>query len=240
MLTCETTSLETAVVVRVAGVLTPANAATVSAALGKALVNHPPVVVVDLDELELVDDAVLTMFAAFARSAADWPGCPVLISAADIEVREALERLGVDRSTPVFVDLAEALQEAGGIPAPRRYHHRLPPTPGAPGLARQAVRGACARWGLSEPVEAAELIVTELVSNAVKHAGGASELLISLRKRFLHLSVRDGGDGLPVRTPPNPGTVEGGRGLLLIEAMASGWGVVPLAEGKVVWATMRR
>ncbi|MFC6612593.1 STAS domain-containing protein [Amorphoplanes digitatis] len=147
MLTCETTSLETAVVVRVAGVLTPANAATVSAALGKALVNHPPVVVVDLDELELVDDAVLTMFAAFARSAADWPGCPVLISAADIEVREALERLGVDRSTPVFVDLAEALQEAGGIPAPRRYHHRLPPTPGAPGLARQAVRGACARWG---------------------------------------------------------------------------------------------
>ncbi|MFC6612594.1 ATP-binding protein [Amorphoplanes digitatis] len=82
--------------------------------------------------------------------------------------------------------------------------------------------------------------MTELVSNAVKHAGGASELLISLRKRFLHLSVRDGGDGLPVRTPPNPGTVEGGRGLLLIEAMASGWGVVPLAEGKVVWATMRR
>jgi anti-sigma regulatory factor (Ser/Thr protein kinase) len=82
-------------------------------------------------------------------------------------------------------------------------------------------------------------VVTELVSNAVRHAGGDLELMIALREHFLHVSVRDDSPDQPRRILADPGTGEGGRGLILLDAVATNWGSMPVPQGKVVWATLR-
>jgi anti-sigma regulatory factor (Ser/Thr protein kinase) len=155
-------------------------------------------------------------------------------------LREALSRLGVDHVVPVFADVTAALAHARAVPPPRRYRHRLPATHGVAAFAREVVRHACAQWALEKAAAPAEMIVTELVGNAVRHAGGATELLLTLRDPYLHLSVRDHSHTEPVRKLPDPDTGEGGRGLLLVDAVAAGWGVVQVDDGKIVWATVRR
>src|SRR5205814_209534 len=81
---------------------------------------------------------------------------------------------------------------------------------------------ACQDWRL--PIELsddAEVVATELVSNAVRHAGDDDLVLsVALGRRFLHLSVRDGSAAPPIRLIPDPYN-GGGRGLIPIDALAS-------------------
>jgi hypothetical protein len=73
----------------------------------------------------------------------------------------------------------------------------------------------------------------------VRYAGGDLQLAVVLGPRFLHLSVRDGSPVPPVQTRPDLGTGPGGRGLILVGALAARWGSTPTADGKVVWATLK-
>jgi anti-sigma regulatory factor (Ser/Thr protein kinase) len=95
-------------------------------------------------------------------------------------------------------------------------------------------------WEQQPLTDDAELIITELVSNAVRHVGGQLDLMVALRERFLHLSVRDTSPVTPRLTLPDPDTGAGGRGLLLVDCVAAGWGSIVGPGGKVVWATVRR
>jgi anti-anti-sigma regulatory factor len=239
MLTCEVQSATPTGRVRLAGALSLATAVDARTALHKVLAAHPRAVVVELSDVTIVDDVALTLFAAFARTAAEWPGCPVLLCAAPPSIRHELDRMAVSRVTPVFADLTSALAAAESVRAARRYRRPMPDSPTATALARRMVREACAAWQLLGLVADAELIVTELVANAIRHAWAPVEVLITLRERYVHLSVRDGSPVRPVRRLPDPDSGEGGRGLLLIDAVATGWGATEIAEGKVVWATLR-
>jgi signal transduction histidine kinase len=58
---------------------------------------------------------------------------------------------------------------------------------------------ACLRWGFGDQVGPARVVVTEPVSNAVRHAATTMTLRVSRRGRWLLLAVEDGGPGLPVR-----------------------------------------
>jgi anti-sigma regulatory factor (Ser/Thr protein kinase) len=76
-----------------------------------------------------------------------------------------------------------------------------------------------------------ELLISELVTNAVRHSG-SDEVRVSIRRGDpLRVLVSDQGDGMPLVTEREIG----GWGLRLVEALSIGWGVVPLATGKVVW-----
>ncbi|HVS69325.1 MAG TPA: ATP-binding protein [Mycobacteriales bacterium] len=85
----------------------------------------------------------------------------------------------------------------------------------------------------------AELVVTELVTNAVLH--GAPPICFRLhgRRDRVRVEVVDGGRAVPVR---GRGTTEGmtGRGLAVIESLANSWGVEPADDGKLVWAELGR
>ncbi len=116
----------------------------------------------------------------------------------------------------------------------------LPPTPAGSAYARDLVNRACTAWQLPHLRDDAELIVTELVSNAVQHTTSERiDLAAIFRDRFLHLSVRDGSRHRPSYRLPDVDTGEGGRGLLLLDALCAGWGSTLLADGKIVWATVR-
>jgi anti-sigma regulatory factor (Ser/Thr protein kinase)/anti-anti-sigma regulatory factor len=238
-LRCITEYTNPVAVIRFAGGLDLHGAVDVRSALHKALAGQPLAIVADLTEMTVVDDTALLVFRTFARTAAQWPGCPVLLCVPDPVLHEHLERLAMDRVAQLHASRRDALAAAEAVPASAQSSQRLPAGVASAVVARQAVRDACAAWQLRPLVDDAELVVTELVSNAVRHAGGDMDLVIALRGGYLWLSVRDGSAELPCRVMPDPETGEGGRGLILLDAVAADWGTTAVPEGKIVWATLR-
>ncbi len=87
------------------------------------------------------------------------------------------------------------------------------------------------------PVEvraAALLLVSELSSNAVRHARTPFVLSAELRGGCLHVEVEDGSDELPVVVRPHVDAF-GGRGMFLVDGMSSRWDAEHTEEGKRVW-----
>lgn len=89
-----------------------------------------------------------------------------------------------------------------------------------------------------ELVEDAQLLVSEIVSNAFRHGRPDVTLRVRLDPPSIGVDVTDTGPGLPVLPdePPTPTGVSG-RGLLIVDALASAWGVYPAQPppGKAVW-----
>ena len=116
-------------------------------------------------------------------------------------------------------------------PAPMR----LQPTPAAAALARRHVAAACHGRLTPEAEEAARLLVSELVTNCVRHAHTAITLVIDCDDARIAVAVGDDADGVPVVREPDEHAL-GGRGLQLVDAMAGEWGVQRRPDGgKVVW-----
>src|SRR6185295_14723956 len=113
-LTCVREASAPVVVFRLAGTLNVGSAATVRSALRKALVEGPSALLVDLGATRVADPLALTVFAAFAHTAAGWPGCPVMVCASNDPVRAELHRMAIDRAVPVYVDRAGCARRRGG------------------------------------------------------------------------------------------------------------------------------
>ncbi|MEU5836466.1 SpoIIE family protein phosphatase [Streptomyces diacarni] len=99
--------------------------------------------------------------------------------------------------------------------------------------ARRLARRALARWGLEELSDAVELLVSEIVTNAVRYAERPITLRL-LRTDTLRCEVGDDVPQLP-RLRQARATDEGGRGLYLVNRLARRWGATRLSTGKVVW-----
>ncbi len=113
----------------------------------------------------------------------------------------------------------------------------FPEEPGAPGRARRRLIGGLRRWGLpDDTVDDAALIISELASNAVRHAGSPFKLSAQLDAATLRLAVEDA--CALVGAVPLAGICEPLHGLGVIDAISSDWGVEATVGGKVVWATL--
>ncbi|MEU7282544.1 SpoIIE family protein phosphatase [Streptomyces sp. NPDC045431] len=109
----------------------------------------------------------------------------------------------------------------------------LEPEDAAPGRARRLARRALARWDLEELSDSVELLVSEVVTNAVRYAERPVTLRL-LRTDVLRCEVGDDSPQLP-RQRRARDTDEGGRGLFLVNRLARRWGATRLSTGKVVW-----
>jgi signal transduction histidine kinase len=139
----------------------------------------------------------------------------------------------------VYPDVFTALARAdGGRTAGPRIRLPLQPTSSAAATARKMMDEACGQWGVAPLRDTARLIVTELVSNAVRHAATALEVSLACADDAVHISVRDYSRTMPHRGEPVPPTVEGGRGLLVVDLMSRAWGTTATHDGKVVWASL--
>lgn len=106
-------------------------------------------------------------------------------------------------------------------------------------LARRATHDTLASWGLDHLEETATLLVSELVSNAVRHARTSMVLELALEAcgSWLRMEVADADPHPPL--PRTPAALdESGFGFVLIEALADKWGVRETATGKGVWAEL--
>jgi anti-sigma regulatory factor (Ser/Thr protein kinase) len=118
-----------------------------------------------------------------------------------------------------------------------RLRLSLPPNKNAPGLARNFV----VDHGSALPDDVmndAELLVSELVSNAVLHGSPAITLCVDVDPPRIEVGVRDEGKALPTpAVEPPPPSLPRGRGLVIVDRLANSWGVTPTdpPPGKTVW-----
>ena len=111
----------------------------------------------------------------------------------------------------------------------------MPADPAAVGRGpRRSASRQLARWGLDELAFTTELVLSELVTNAIRY-GTAPIRLRLLRDRTLICEVSDGSSTSPhLRYAAT--TDEGGRGLFLVAQLTERWGTRYTPEGKVIWA----
>ncbi|MBM0232597.1 STAS domain-containing protein [Micromonospora sp. STR1_7] len=235
-ITCEVRDTAPVAVVRLTGELDLRTMRSVHQALDVALAAQPDALVVDLAEVTVRDRLALSVFAATARRAEEWPAVPVVLCAPSPAAARWLAETTTCRVVPVLPDCAEATRVAGETSAPR-LRARLEPVAGACRRARELVVDACARWNLPDAAGPAALVLSELVGNVVRHAGTPMQVTVTLRRPYLHLAVVDGS-----RAAVEPGGAdlhaEGGRGLLLVRELTQRWGSVPAGQGKAVWAML--
>ncbi|MEU8657365.1 ATP-binding protein [Actinoplanes philippinensis] len=112
-------------------------------------------------------------------------------------------------------------------------HLDVPLDRGAPAAARRAVTAVLGGWGFrnADWLDAAAVVVSELVTNAVRHGGGCVALHLEAHDERVIVSVADGSSVVPRRRAPDG---DGGRGIALIEALAEAWTVENYRGGKRV------
>ena len=110
----------------------------------------------------------------------------------------------------------------------------LPSDPAVVADARKNAGRQLAEWGLEPLAFTTELVVSELVTNAIRYATGPIRLRL-IKERSLICEVLDGGASAPHLRHPRA-TDEGGRGLLLVSQFTQRWGTRFAPEGKVIWA----
>jgi anti-sigma regulatory factor (Ser/Thr protein kinase) len=133
---------------------------------------------------------------------------------------------------------APARSLARGADEPRHARRvTLPLAPRSASLARQEMRDALTSWGLEWLKDTAVLLTSELVGNVVRHArsgGSELELWVADAGAFLRIEVTDADPHPP--QPRLPAELdESGFGLVLVEALATKWGVGQASAGKTVW-----
>jgi len=218
-----------------------------AAALRKCLAEHPEALIVDLTDL--TDPQALsanTWMTAQNSAAAMEPQVQMaLCIPPTLPLADRMQRLGARLYLPVYAKVRQArVAIASRLPMTERVVRKLEPGPEAPSIARNLVGDACLAWELPKLLHPSRLVMSELVTNAVEHAGTDMTVVVSLRGRGISLSVSD-----EVATMPQPIKIsrprrglpldERGRGLRTVTATATAWGTLPTRTGKVVWASLQ-
>jgi CheY-like chemotaxis protein/anti-sigma regulatory factor (Ser/Thr protein kinase) len=202
-------------------------------AVRQAEEQQPDVVVLDLGLPDLAGRDVLTkIHAATPRSKV------VVFSGgeSDTWVRDRVEGYVLkDVQIDYLVDLLQSVARDGA-----EASLELACEAGDVRLARRFVAEKVREWGLESLLDDALLVTSELAANAITHAGSACRIKLSLSAAALRIDVIDSGAGTPEPQPPSA-TEEHGRGLHLVAAMTTAWGLdVMPGDRKVVWAEFAR
>jgi anti-sigma regulatory factor (Ser/Thr protein kinase) len=132
-------------------------------------------------------------------------------------------------------DIAVLIAKLRRIPEDHRIAFELESELSAVRHARMLIRDPLKRWGLEDLIDASELLVSELVTNAIKYANNGEVLLrLILEPDSLVCEVHDSSPALP-RVLQVDKDAENGRGLHVVSQMATRWGARRTATGKVVW-----
>jgi anti-sigma regulatory factor (Ser/Thr protein kinase) len=160
--------------------------------------------------------------------------CSAPVRSADELCDRVLHVLREDGDHDDDTALLAVLLDAADADAQPPLLLELGASPESAGTARDAL---CEMLGedAGEPAELACLLLTELVANAVRYAGGQILVRAGVRADLLLVEVRDTSERMPVLVANPRHDAEGGRGMLLVDRLADRWGAEPLPVGKRVW-----
>ncbi|MEU8657521.1 ATP-binding protein [Actinoplanes philippinensis] len=219
--------------VRFSGVLDAATTVPVRSALLDVLAAQPEAMVVDVAGLRLTETDAVRVLRDVLDETRDWPGSHLaLCGTPDVTAWRP-------SGWPVWPDAPGAFA-ALGVPEPaeHRIGVDLQPVAGAARRSREVITEACGRWDRPDVAGNACIVATEMVNNVVAHAGTPLTLLLALHGETMSVAVRDFSKTPPRYGGPVAPTAYGGRGLLLIDAVADRWGHLAMDDGKIVWARL--
>jgi len=193
-------------------------------------------VICDLRDLQdTPQQHLLMVFPAAQRRLGAWFNHELFLTGVSPFLKRTLVNLGVDRYVTVEDTLPDALA-AGRERLATDYHHlELTAERSSPAQARAYLRDLpkepTAPWR-----DAAQVIVSELTSNVVRHVGGPFAVDVAVGRTQLLLGVTDASRQEPILRPPRTGALSG-RGVQLVHALSDSWGVRLVHDGgKTVWA----
>jgi CheY-like chemotaxis protein len=194
---------------------------------------HPDVVVLDLGLPDIAGREVLSRIREVS------PRTRVVIFSGaeptDEQWDEAVAGyVRKDEAIDFLLDLLQSVIEPQKVEAELQLPRELTSVR----LARRFVAERLAEWGIEELLDDALLVTSELAANAITHAESACRIRISRTPSSVRIDVIDAGSGTPEPQPPSS-TSEHGRGLHLVDALTSAWGLDDIpGDGKVVWAEL--
>jgi anti-sigma regulatory factor (Ser/Thr protein kinase) len=227
-----------AVVMRLSGELGRIGAETVRHALYQAWSECPTAVIVDFSAVRVTDPGDLACLRLLPDD--ERPGVVVMACGLGAAGGTATAATALGDVTQ-HASEREALRLVARLREDRRdLSLAIEPVPAGVTTARRFADDACANWAVDELRDPVRLIVSELVTNAIVHAGGEIWLDIAWRPPFLHIRVRDRSLAPPRLAARADAFAVRGRGLPLVERASSAWGHQNDLHGKVVWAMIRR
>jgi CheY-like chemotaxis protein len=148
---------------------------------------------------------------------------------------------GAGKTTRLVPDLLAAaglLEATVTTLQPRSHRADLPATAASAGMARRFAREVLGSEG-SDVLDTVQLLVSELVTNAVVHARSAPTVAIHLFDDHVHVEVLDDRND-EARRRDADSDAESGRGMALVDALAQRWGSLTVEHGKIVWFDVAR
>ena len=225
------------VVIRLGGHLSVRTAPEVRRAILKSLVELGRVVV-DVTRLRLANIECVALLPGVVAAAGGWPTARLAVVDADGIYQSAAERLHCSDLLHFYPATDAGVRHLDDRPRRVRREHSVGADTSASRVARRFLQETSGAWELPPDLtEVAQLVVSELVSNAVEHAGTGSTISLELVDRRLKVSVRDGSTTQPVSRPLDLVSFRG-RGLPLIDQVSEDWGVRYHPDGKTVWAVL--
>jgi hypothetical protein len=218
--------------VRLTGVLDQETAPEIRSVLLDVLADQPAAVLVDVADLSPDSSGAVETLRDLRRETADWPAARLALCDPGNAGRWRAS------GWPVWPRSAEAFRSFGSPGQDHRASLELDPVVGAARQTREMLTAACDRWDRADLADPACIVVTEMVNNVVAHARTRMIVLLALRGPGLSVAVRDDSSTIPSFTGAPAPTAYGGRGMLLIDSVATRWGNLPLDHGKVVWALL--
>lgn len=218
-------------VLTVAGPVLDADVAPLRSAVQTALGEPSRGVVLDLGAVTELSDAARAGLEALAGLPSGWPLATLVVAGPPT----GLALSGV----VVAPDRALALGHVDDRQERQREVLSLDAGPASAAQARAAVAACCDRLGFAELSEDVVLVVSEMVTNAVRHAAPPVGLEIEAADDAVVVAVWDGSPQAPVAREADL-DAEGGRGMLLVDLLSDEHGVRAQPPGKAVWARLLR
>lgn len=223
--------------VEIVAVCGPVAASDVDAliqAVARAVALSPRGVLLDLSEATSIVPEALAAIGAARATAPGWPRPALHVCCTSVEVRAALQA-----AVPVHDRLEDGFAHVDDRSPSPRHRIELDSSPQSPARARAMTAGVVADLHLEALGDDLALVVSELVTNAIRYAEPPVELEIQADDDAVTVAVADGSPGRPAAQAAAD-DAEGGRGLTLIDHLATETGVRPRPPGKTVWAALNR
>jgi anti-anti-sigma factor len=228
---------ESAVVLSADGVLDGNNSAELRDAITKVSVDAPPAIVVDVNALEVPDEATWSVFVSVRWQLDSRPDIPIVLVSGNRAAREAITRSGAARFMPVYPTEKGAMKAVARLGRRKLLHEqiKLPANLTSLRESRRLVREWLTNWSKPGLIPVGLVVVNVFIENVLEHTGSEPVVRVECDGQTATIAVSDASNAPAVRLASPPKGIDV-SGLAIVDALSRAWGSTPTSSGKTVWA----